>query len=624
MADTTNSSPPDSALVRGGHRPGRIPAGTWAPPVAGMLAAGVAIAASELLAGLVRGAPSLVTAIGSLVISLQPPGAKELMASLFGTNDKIALNIAVVAIALAVAAAAGILEARRGWLGVGVFLAFGLLAGAAALRDPLASETLAVANACLAGVAGVVALRRLVAIAAGPGVRPGGPASPSDRQGPEWTRRRFLIASAGTLGGVIVVGGAGRALLDAQHADAVVSSSKIPAPLLAVPPLGVDQQLPIPGITPLVIPNGDFYKIDTTLLVPRVDPATWKLDVKGMVDHPLTFTYDELLAMPLYEQYVTIACVSNRVGDHLVGNALWTGVRLKDVLQSAGVQAGATQIVGRSVDDFTVGFPTSWAMAPEREPMIAVGMNREPLPAAHGFPARLIVPGLYGYVSATKWLASIELTTREAVDGYWVPLGWAKDGPILTQSRIDVPAAGANLSPGVVEIAGVAWAPDRGITGGRGAGRRWAVAGCPDHSPDLDGNLGPVEPGVDGPDGGAQHRGPRHGRHRRRPDGPRLGSRPGWRPRPSHDPGHGRLTDETGGVDVAPGWPGSRSAAGNVRRGPRVAAVSGHQEARRAARGCRDHHALRGRREPEVRELILRRAGPRLPRSVPRRTSPRG
>jgi DMSO/TMAO reductase YedYZ molybdopterin-dependent catalytic subunit len=169
--------------------------------------------------------------------------------------------------------------------------------------------------------------------------------------------------------------------------------------------------------------------------------------------------------MPLYEQYVTIACVSNDVGGHLVGNALWTGVRLKEVLDAAGVQAGATQIVGRSVDGFTVGFPTSWATAPDREPMIAVGMNREPLPAAHGFPARLIVPGLYGYVSATKWLSEIQLTTREAVDGYWVPLGWAKDAPILTQSRIDVPADGQRVPAGEVEIAGVAWAPDRGIAG---------------------------------------------------------------------------------------------------------------------------------------------------------------
>jgi DMSO/TMAO reductase YedYZ molybdopterin-dependent catalytic subunit len=431
--------------------------------VAGALAAGVAIGASELVAGLVRGAPSLVVAIGSLVISLQPPGAKDVMVSLFGTNDKLVLNLIVVAVALGVAAAAGVLAARRRALGEAVFIAFGLLAGAAALRDPLASQALGVGNAGVAATAGLVALRGLLSLAGrAAGGRPDDGAA--DRRTPEWTRRRFLIASAGTLGGAVVAGGAGRYLLEGEHADAIVSSSKIPAPLLGVPALAADQALAVPGLTPLVIPNADFYKIDTTLLVPRVDPATWKLDVGGMVAHPLTFTYDELLAMPLFEQYVTIACVSNRVGDHLVGNALWTGVRLKDVLEAAGVEPGATQIVGRSVDGFTVGFPTAWAMAPEREPMIAVGMNREPLPAEHGFPARLVVPGLYGYVSATKWLAEIELTTREAVDGYWVPLGWAKDGPILTQSRIDVPANGASVPSGVVNIAGVAWAPDRGVT----------------------------------------------------------------------------------------------------------------------------------------------------------------
>jgi DMSO/TMAO reductase YedYZ molybdopterin-dependent catalytic subunit len=463
---------------------GRIPlrralGGSWRPAVAGALAAGVAIAASELVAGLVRGTPSLITSIGSLVISLQPPGAKDLMVNLFGTNDKVALNVGVVVIAPVVAAAAGVLAARHRWLGVAMFVAFGLLAGTAALRDPLASQALAVGNAGVAVAAGLVALLGLLALADGlafqgdPGesgaegesAADGDPGdSVADLRTPEWTRRRFLIASAGTLGGVIVAGGVGHSLLDDQHADAIVSSSRIPAPLLAVPPLAADQALATPGLTPLVMPNADFYRIDTALRVPRVDPATWKLDVKGMVAHPLTFTYDELLAMPLYEQFVTIACVSNRVGEHLVGNALWTGVRLKDVLEAAGVQPGATQIVGRSVDGFTVGFPTAWAMAPEREPMIAVGMNREPLPADHGFPARLIVPGLYGYVSATKWLASIELTTREAVDGYWVPLGWAKDAPILTQSRIDVPKSGATVRPGAVDIAGVAWAPDRGIT----------------------------------------------------------------------------------------------------------------------------------------------------------------
>ena len=209
----------------------------------------------------------------------------------------------------------------------------------------------------------------------------------------------------------------------------------------------------------------DFYRIDTALLVPRPDINTWRLRVTGMVDRPIELTYDELVNMPLVEQYVTIACVSNEVGGNLVGNALWRGVRLKALLQQAGVDPAATQIVGRAVDGFTVGFPTGYAIADDREPLVAVGMNGEPLPVDHGFPARLIVPGLFGYVSATKWLTEIELTTWEAFDAYWVPLGWAKEGPILTQSRIDVPRGGARLDPGTVTIAGVAWAPDRGVTG---------------------------------------------------------------------------------------------------------------------------------------------------------------
>ena len=170
------------------------------------------------------------------------------------------------------------------------------------------------------------------------------------------------------------------------------------------------------------------------------------------------------MQLPLIERYVTIACVSNEVGGDLVGNAKWTGVRLADVLDMAGVQPGATQVVPRSVDGWTAGFPTAWLSDPAhpRDAMIAVKMNDQPLPAEHGFPARLIVPGLYGYVSATKWLAELELTTLEAFDAYWVPRGWAKEAPILTQSRIDVP--NGNVQAGIVPVAGVAWAPDRGIS----------------------------------------------------------------------------------------------------------------------------------------------------------------
>jgi DMSO/TMAO reductase YedYZ molybdopterin-dependent catalytic subunit len=220
----------------------------------------------------------------------------------------------------------------------------------------------------------------------------------------------------------------------------------------------------VQGITPLVVKNSDFYRIDTNLLAPRVDAASWTLSVDGMVDHPFSITYDELLAMEMHEEYVTIACVSNEVGGALVGNALWKGARLRELLDRAGVQSGATQIVGHSFDYWTAGFPTAWLDDPDREPLVAVAMNGDPLPAEHGFPARLIVPGLYGYVSATKWLTRIGLTTLEAFNGYWVPLGWAKEAPILTQSRIDVPRDGSAVNSGQVAVAGVAWAPDRGVS----------------------------------------------------------------------------------------------------------------------------------------------------------------
>ncbi len=218
------------------------------------------------------------------------------------------------------------------------------------------------------------------------------------------------------------------------------------------------------GLTPIVMPNDEFYRIDTALLTPHIDVQDWRLSVTGMVDRPVELTYAELAALPLFEQYVTIACVSNRVGGDLVGNALWTGVHLRQVLDMAGIKSGATQIVGRSADGWTAGFPTEHALNTARDPMIALLMNGQPLPADHGYPARLIVPGLYGYVSATKWLTEIELTTLEAFDGYWVPLGWAKEGPILTQSRIDVPRYGDTVPAGATTVAGVAWAPDRGIS----------------------------------------------------------------------------------------------------------------------------------------------------------------
>jgi hypothetical protein len=183
-----------------------------------------------------------------------------------------------------------------------------------------------------------------------------------------------------------------------------------------------------------------------------------------MVDKEVTLNYEQLVSMPLIEQYVTIACVSNEVGGRLVGNAKWTGVNLNSVLAMAGVQPAATQFVGRSFDGWTSGFPTAHLAGAGKDAMIVVRMNDEPLPARHGYPARLIVPGLFGYVSATKWLTEIELTTWEAFDAYWIRLGWAKEGPILTQSRIDAPRAGQSVATDAVRVAGVAWAPTRGVS----------------------------------------------------------------------------------------------------------------------------------------------------------------
>jgi DMSO/TMAO reductase YedYZ molybdopterin-dependent catalytic subunit len=430
-------------------RPGRA-----AAALAGLVAGGLGVAVAELIAGLLPGAPSLVLAIGSGVIELQPPGAKQLVVDLFGEADKLVLNLAVAAMALAIGAALGVLALRSWRLAVSGFAAIGVLAfGASRLEGEANDLLLSALTAAIAVVVAVYALRWLLRVAT--------PRAPRAEM-PDFARRRFLGGAVALAGVAATSGVVGRLLLE-RRAAAVASVPNVPLPGETAPPLPAGASLDVQGISPIVTPNDRFYRIDTELLVPRVDPASWTLTVDGMVDRPFTLDYAELVSMPLIEQYVTIACVSNEVGGRLVGNAKWRGVRLRDLLDRAGVQAGATQVVGRSDDGWTAGFPTAWVTTPEREAMVAVAMNDEPLPPEHGYPARLIVPGLYGYVSATKWLTNIQLTTWEGFDAYWVPRGWAKEAPILTQSRIDRPQDGQTVQPGTVAVAGVAWAPDRGI-----------------------------------------------------------------------------------------------------------------------------------------------------------------
>jgi DMSO/TMAO reductase YedYZ molybdopterin-dependent catalytic subunit len=432
-------------------RPRPMPVSMAAAAASGVLAGAVGIGLAELAAGVLPGAPSVVTSVGSLVIALQPPGAKQMVVDLFGTADKLALNLVVLAVALLITGLLGVIGRSRPTLAAVGFVAFGVLGLYAALRDPLVDPLLAMTVASVSMVVAIVVLRRLVAAAA---------PNETGAEMPDWSRRRFIGSSLAVAGAAAVSGTLGRVLLERGQAQAA-SVAPLPAPAASVPPLTAPTTLDVAGITPIVMPNRDFYRIDTQLLTPRLDAATWNLTVSGMVDRPLTLTYPQLLSMPQLEQYVTIACVSNEVGGDLVGNARWSGVPLADVLDRAGVQSTATQLVGRAFDGWTAGFPTAWLDAPGRTAMIAVGMNGEPLPPQHGFPARLIVPGLFGYVSATKWLTNIELTTLEAFDAYWIRLGWAKEGPILTQSRIDTPRG--RVSAGTVPVAGVAWAPDRGV-----------------------------------------------------------------------------------------------------------------------------------------------------------------
>jgi DMSO/TMAO reductase YedYZ molybdopterin-dependent catalytic subunit len=422
------------------------------PALSGLLAAALALAASELVAG-VTGVPSLIVTVGNLVVDTAPPALEDFAIGTFGVYDKVALFVGMLVVAGVAGAVLGMVAARTFVIGVAGFLAFGLLAVLAALRDPQTPVAPALAAALVAAGVGIGALAFLLR-AAVPGP------DPAEIRA---SRRAFLQGVAGVAAVAAVAAATGRFLVE-QGRAIVRGREEVVLPEASEPAPGTPDEasLEVEGLDPLITPNQDFYRIDTALVVPRVDVEGWNLEVTGMVDQPYRLTFDELLAMPMVEHYVTLACVSNEVGGHLVGNALWLGVPLRDVLGRAGVQAGATQIVGRAVDGFTVGFPTEAAFD-GRVALVAVGMNGEPLPYAHGFPARLVVSGLYGYVSATKWLEQIELTTLEAFDAYWIPRGWAKQAPIKTQSRIDVPGFGSSLRAGPQRVAGVAWAPNRGI-----------------------------------------------------------------------------------------------------------------------------------------------------------------
>ena len=437
----------------------------------GVAAAAVALAVGEIVCALAGSTPSLVTAIGGEFIDRFAASLKDLAVAVFGTNDKVALIVGIVTIALGLGALLGRSYARHPGRAIGGFVAFGLLGWWAYETDPQGKAgvgPLAAGVATLGGIATLVGLWRLARSA-----EPTRAVPVTDDIVADPSRRAVLGAAGGALA-LAALGGLGsRRLRNDDVVDAARAATELPRPAATTStttPTATTAttarraaSFDVAGLTPYVTPNDDFYRIDTALQTPQVDVNDWSLRITGMVDEPYELTYDELVAMATTEETVTLSCVSNEIGGGLVGNAVWQGVPLATLLDRAGVQPGASQIVGRSVDDFTAGFPTEIGLD-GRVAMVAVAMNGEPLPVDHGFPVRLVVAGLYGYVSATKWLREIELTTWEDFDGYWIPRGWSKEGPIKTSSRIDVPRSGSTLDAGRQAIAGVAWAPPGGIT----------------------------------------------------------------------------------------------------------------------------------------------------------------
>jgi DMSO/TMAO reductase YedYZ molybdopterin-dependent catalytic subunit len=425
----------------------------------GVLAAGVALGTAELLSAVFGPGSSPIVAVGGAAVDATPEWLKSIAIRTFGEQDKLVLLIGIGVVLGVAAAIVGAASVRRPSLAVGASVVLGAIGAAAALTRP--ANDLADAVPSIAGAAAGVLTSRLLMAAAG--VPTGGAAesapSPVMRS---FDRRRFLRAGVAAAGIATAAGGLGRLLSSRATAAASRAAALIPTPADIGPPPPAGADLGVPGVPPFLTPNATFYRVDTALFVPTVDSGSWALRVHGMVDHEIVLGFDDLLARPMIERDITIACVSNEVGGPYVGNARWIGAPLADLLREAGVHRDASQIVSRSADGFTIGTPTAVVMD-GRDAMLAVSMNGEPLPLEHGFPVRMLVPGLYGYVSAMKWLVDLELTTLDAHDAYWIERGWAKEAPVKTQSRIDTPRSGSQLAPGPVAVAGVAWAQHRGI-----------------------------------------------------------------------------------------------------------------------------------------------------------------
>ncbi|GAA2385197.1 molybdopterin-dependent oxidoreductase [Nonomuraea africana] len=488
----------------------------WAAALAGVVAGAVALGVAYVVAAVLAPGSFPVVAVADAAVDLSPAPVKDWAIRTFGESDKTVLVSGVSVVLTLAAAGIGVLSRRSVRLGQAGFALFGVvgllavvsrpdagavdglatvvgaLAGAWALSllfhravtpagaarpTAVPAEVPAGTSAAVAGTsaevpAGTSADAAADVSARAGAVEPSGGESHASVERPAvmragaqlyaFDRRRLMIGMAGGLAVAGASGLAGQVLSGRRVGDTARTELALPRPATPARPLPRGVDLRLDGLSPFVTPNKDFYRVDTAIVVPQVDPREWTLRVHGLVDRPVELTFDDLLRRPLTEADITLTCVSNEVGGPYVGNARWLGVRMADVLRAAGLRADADMLLSTSADGFTCGTPVDVVMD-GRDALFAVAMNGEALPVDHGFPVRQVVPGLYGYVSATKWVVDIKVTRFDTDQAYWTPKGWAAKGPIKTQSRIDLPKQGQTVKAGRTTVAGVAWAQHTGI-----------------------------------------------------------------------------------------------------------------------------------------------------------------
>ena len=428
-------TPPDTA--RGRRSPG-------VAAVVGVSSAALALGAGELVAGVLNASASPILSVGSFVIDLTPGFLKSAVIAAFGTGDKPFLIVVLLVVVLLLGAVAGLLQARRPPLGALAVCLVAIVAVIAAVSRTGASPLDATPSLVAAAV-GVLTITRL------------------DRRSVAGGRRSFLVSAGVTAAVGAAAGAVARSIgAGARTTQQAIGRVTLPTPAAtAVPPAAADA-FDVPGLTPLLTANEDFYRIDIALSPPAIDPASWRLEVTGEVEHPFSLSYAQLSALPMHESPTTLMCVSNEVGGTLNGTAVWLGTSIRELLARAVPKAGADMVLSSAADGFSASTPLSVLQDPKRDSLLAVGMNGEALPQLHGFPARMVVPGLYGYVSATKWLTKLEVTRFDRATAYWTTRGYSAQAPVKVSSRIDRPTNGARS--GVVTVAGVAWAQHIGIS----------------------------------------------------------------------------------------------------------------------------------------------------------------